>query len=47
MFTGLDLRMMHRGVQLRGEWLREARARLTKEGQLLVDLSALAPDAKG
>jgi peptidyl-prolyl cis-trans isomerase D len=28
---------------LRNEWMREARARLTKEGRLLVDLSALKP----
>jgi len=29
--------------ELRGEWLREARARLSKDGALQVDLSALAP----
>jgi peptidyl-prolyl cis-trans isomerase D len=29
--------------ELRGEWLREARARLTRDGDLVVDLSALTP----
>ncbi|RIL06011.1 MAG: hypothetical protein DCC71_08320 [Proteobacteria bacterium] len=33
--------------QLRGEWMRQARTRLAKDGELLVDLSALSPDAKG
>jgi peptidyl-prolyl cis-trans isomerase D len=30
--------------ELRGEWMREARTRLAKEGRLLVDLSAIAPE---
>ena len=33
--------------ELRGEWLREARARLAKEGRLLVDLSTLQEPAQG
>ncbi len=32
-----------RRSELRGEWLREARARLTRDGDLVVDLSALTP----
>lgn len=33
--------------ELRGEWLREARTRLAKEGRLLVDLGALQEPAQG
>lgn len=32
-----------RRSELRSEWLREARARMTRDGELVVDLSAVAP----
>jgi peptidyl-prolyl cis-trans isomerase D len=33
--------------ELRGEWMREARARLTKEGRLMVDLSSITQPTAG